>query len=191
MAQVTVTVQRATGLWGDHYDSTDGFVRVSFDGKLMQESPVIWNNNNPHWAMVVPLGSQDLSSLPKLRIEVWDRDNNWDDDLLGECEKVLSAGVKAEVCQLQHGWLYYKWEVKCAPSLGGNTCSEYKASPMSPSLKQLYVSRHAHPLPKALLLEMGVFVDKSSSHGNQSLTAESHMFDVVKSEANVAAPIQL
>ncbi|XP_034450100.1 perforin-1-like [Hippoglossus hippoglossus] len=179
MAQVIITVQRATGLWGDHSTATDGYVKVSFDGKLVQQSLVINNNNNPHWAMVVPLGSQDLSSLPKVRFEVWDQDNKWDDDLLGACEEVLSAGVKEDVCKLQHGWLYYKWEVKCAPSLSGNTCIEYKASPMSPSLKRLYVSRHAHPLPKALLLEMGVFVDKSSSQGNQSLTAESDMFDVV------------
>ena len=179
MAQVIITVQRATDLWGDHTTSTDGYVKVSFDGKLVQQSPVIYNDNNPHWAMVVPLGSRDLSSLPKVRFEVWDEDNKWDDDLLGACEEVLSAGVKASVCKLQHGWLYYKWEVKCAPSLSGNACTEYKATPMSPSLKRLYVSRHAQPLPKALLLEMGVFVDKSSSQGNQSLTAESHMFDVV------------
>ncbi|XP_019949736.2 perforin-1 [Paralichthys olivaceus] len=179
MAQVIITVQRATGLWGDHTTSTDGYVKVSLDTKLVQQSPVINNNNNPHWAMVVPLGSQDLSSLPKVRFEVWDRDNQWDDDLLGACEQVLSAGVKEEMCQLQHGLLYYKWEVRCAPSLSGNTCTEYKSSPMSSSLNSLYVSRHAHPIPKALLLKMGVFVDKSSSQGNQSLTAKSHMFDVV------------
>ncbi|XP_060946130.1 perforin-1-like [Limanda limanda] len=179
MAQVTITVQRATGLWGDSTTSTDGYVKVYFDGKFVQQTPVIWNNNDPHWAMVLSLGSQDLSSLPKVRFEVWDEDSKWDDDLLGDCEKVLSAGVKAEACKLQHGWLFYKWEVKCAPSLGGDACIEYKASPMSPSLKRLYVSRHAHPLPKALLLEMGVFVDASSSQGNQSLPAESHMFDVV------------
>ncbi|XP_040010666.1 perforin-1-like [Xiphias gladius] len=176
MARVIITVQRASGLWGDSITATDGYVKVSFNGQMVQRSPVIYNNNNPHWAMVVDLGSQDLSAGAKLRLEVWDEDNSWDDDLLGQCEQVLSAGVKEDLCGLQHGRLYYKWEVKCAPSLSGNSCTEYKPSPMSQSLKRLYVSRHAHPVPKAILLEMGVFVDESSSQGNQSLTAESQKF---------------
>lgn len=176
MARVIITVQRASGLWGDQTTSTDGYVKVSFNGQMVQRSPVIYNNNNPHWAMVVDLGSQDLSAGAKLRLEVWDEDNSWDDDLLGQCEQVLFAGVKEDLCGLQHGRLYYKWEVKCAPSLSGNSCTEYKPSPMSQSLKRLYVSRHAHPVPKAILLEMGVFVDESSSQGNQSLTAESQKF---------------
>lgn len=94
---------------------------------------------------------------------MWDQDNDWDDDLLGNCEKDLSAGVKVDVCSLQHGQLFYKWEVKCAPSLSGSLCMNYKPSPMSQSLKKLYVSRHAHPVPKAVLLEMGVFVNGTVS----------------------------
>ncbi|XP_040918965.1 perforin-1-like [Toxotes jaculatrix] len=170
MARVIITVQRASDLWGDHTTATDAYVKVSFNGQMVWRSPVVYNNNNPHWGTVLDLGPQDLSSGPRVRFEVWDEDNSWDDDLLGECEQVLSAGVKEELCNLQHGWLFYKWEVKCAPSLSGNSCTEYKPSPMSQSLKKLYVSRHAHPIPKAILLEMGVFVDESSSQRNQSLT---------------------
>ncbi|XP_040918964.1 perforin-1-like [Toxotes jaculatrix] len=179
MARVIITVQRASGLWGDYFTATDGYVKVFVNKLMVQRSPVINNNNNPHWGTVVDLGPQDLSSGPRVRFEVWDQDNNWDDDLLGQCEKVLSAGVKEELCNLNHGRLFYKWEVKCAPSLSGNSCTEYKPSPMSQSLKKLYVSRHAHPIPKAILLEMGVFVNESSSQRNQSLTAESHKFDVI------------
>ncbi|XP_047428094.1 perforin-1-like [Mugil cephalus] len=167
MARVIVTVQRATGLWGDYFSATDGYVKVFF-GKEVRRSPVINNNNNPHWAMVVDLGPQDLSGGNKLRFEVWDQDNNWDDDLLGKCEQVLSAGVKEDLCNLNHGQLYFKWEVKCAPSLSGSACMEYKPTPMSQSLRKLYVSRHSHPIPKAILLEMGVFVNESSSWKNQS-----------------------
>ncbi|MEQ2165308.1 hypothetical protein GOODEAATRI_015533 [Goodea atripinnis] len=181
MARVILTVQRATGLWGDYFTSTDGFVKVFYHKAEVRRSPVINNNNNPHWGMVVDLGSQDLSAS-KLRIEVWDQDNGWDDDQLGACEPVLANGIKEDVCNLNHGRLYFKWEVKCAPSLSGNLCTEYVQTPMNPSLKKLYVSRHAHPIPKPMLLEMGVFVNKSASSKlafwrNQTLTAKMQTYD--------------
>uniref|UniRef100_UPI0037E7E4AB perforin-1-like n=1 Tax=Semicossyphus pulcher TaxID=241346 RepID=UPI0037E7E4AB len=179
MAQVIITVQGATGLWGDHSTATDGYVKVFFNKMPVGRSPVVPNNNNPHWAMVVNLGSKDLLPSNKVTFEVWDQDNNWDDDLLGQCERALSAGVTQDVCNLQHGRLFFKWEVTCAPSLSGKSCSDYKASPMSQSLQKLYVSRHAHPVPKAILREMGVFVDETSSERNQSLSAESQKVDVI------------
>ncbi|XP_030592169.1 perforin-1-like [Archocentrus centrarchus] len=171
MARVIITVQRASDLWGDHTTATDGYVKVSFGGKNFQRTPVINNDNNPHWAMTIDLGTQDLSSNDKVRFEVWDEDSKWDDDLLGACEPVLTAGVKEDICPLQHGRLFYKSEVKCAPSLSGKSCMDYKPTPMNSSLKKLYVSRHAHPIPKAILSKMGVFVDESSSWKNHSVTA--------------------
>ncbi|XP_041634064.1 perforin-1-like [Cheilinus undulatus] len=179
MAQVIITVQRASGLWGDYFSSTDGYVKVFFDDKMVQQSPVIHNNNNPRWGMIAPLGSKDLSLRKKVRFEVWDRDNKWDDDLLGKCECALSAGVKDDLCSLKHGQLFFKWEVKCAPSLSGQLCMNYKPTPMNPSLQKLYVSRHALPIPKAMLLEMGVFVDQISSQTNQSLSTEFPVVDVI------------
>jgi len=179
MARVIITVQRASDLWGDHSTATDGYVKVSFNGLMVQRSAVINNNNYPHWNTVVDLGSQDVSSGKRVRFEVWDQDNNWDDDLLGACEKVLSAGVQEDLCNLQHGQLFYKLEVICAPSLSGDTCKDYKPSPMSRSLKSLYVSRHARRVPKAILLEMGVFVDETSSQRNQSVADEMSKFDVI------------
>nr|XP_020501378.1 perforin-1-like [Labrus bergylta] len=171
MAQVIITVQRASGLRGDYFTSTDGYVKVFVNKVMVQRSPVIHNNNNPRWAMIVPLQSQDLSLGNKVTFQVWDKDNNWDDDLLGKCEQALSAGVKEDLCNLNHGQLFFKWEVKCAPSLSGALCMDYKPSPMSEHLKKLYVSRHAHPVPKAILLEMGVFLDKTTSKTNQSVSA--------------------
>ncbi|XP_029996844.1 perforin-1-like [Sphaeramia orbicularis] len=168
MARVIITVQRASGLWGDHTTATDGYVKVFLNKILVQRSPVIMNNNNPHWGMVVDLGPVDLSAGSRVRFEMWDQDSGWDDDLLGECEKILSAGVKADLCVLQHGRLFYKWEVKCAPSLGGDSCTAYEPAPMKPSLKHWFVSRHAHPIPKSMLLKMGVFVNDSNSPRNQS-----------------------
>uniref|UniRef100_A0A3B4VHY8 C2 domain-containing protein n=1 Tax=Seriola dumerili TaxID=41447 RepID=A0A3B4VHY8_SERDU len=102
MARVIITVQRASGLWGDWFTSADGYVKV-FINKQLWRSPVIYNNNNPHWAMVIDVGSHDVSSGQKVRFEVWDEDNKWDDDLLGACERVLSTGVKQDFCNLNNG----------------------------------------------------------------------------------------
>lgn len=158
-ARVVITVERATNLWGDHTTATDGYVKVFYNNMMMERTQTINNNNHPHWSRVVDLGSMDLSAKPTLRFEVWDEDSGWDDDLLGSCEQMLSAGVKKDVCALQHGHFYYSWKVECAPSLGGDLCTTYRPSPMSQSLRSLYVSRHARPIPKAMLAEMGVFVD--------------------------------
>nr|XP_057904464.1 perforin-1-like [Doryrhamphus excisus] len=155
MARVIITIQRASDLWGDHNTATDGYVKMFFN-KQTYRSPVILNNNNPHWATIFDLGTQDLSAAPKVRFEVWDQDSGWDDDLLGQCEQILKAGETQDVCAMHHGQFFYKWDVRCAPSLGGETCTDYKSSPMSQSLKSMYVSRHAHPVPQDILLEMGV-----------------------------------
>ncbi|XP_042361736.1 perforin-1-like isoform X2 [Plectropomus leopardus] len=170
MARVIITVQAASGLWGDHTTATDAYVKVSFNGMMVRRTPVINNNSNPQWATVVDLGTQDLSSGHRVKFEVWDEDNKWDDDLLGQCEQVVSAGLKQDLCNLQHGRLFFTLDVKCAPSLSGASCKDYKPSPMSQSLKKLYVSRHAHPVPKAILLEMGVFVNETRSQRNPILT---------------------
>lgn len=107
-----------------------------------------------------------------MKFEVWDQDSGWDDNRLGTCNQVLTAGVKADLCSLNHGRLFYKWDVTCAPSLSGASCMDYKPSPMDQSLRNLYVSRHAHPIPKAMLREMGVFVNESIPWQNQSLPAK-------------------
>ncbi|XP_057716975.1 perforin-1-like [Corythoichthys intestinalis] len=164
-ARVVVTVQRASGLWGDTTTATDAYVKVLFNRRDWR-SPVINNNNNPHWNFLVDLGTQDLSAGPSLRFELWDQDSGWDDDRLGTCDRPLTAGATADVCAMQHGKFFYKWDVKCAPSLGGGLCVDYKPSPMDPDLSGSYASRHAHPLPPAVLLEMGVFPGTES---NQSV----------------------
>eukprot|EP00066_Takifugu_rubripes_P002820 XP_003964971.1 PREDICTED: perforin-1-like [Takifugu rubripes] len=176
MARVIITVERGSGLWGDHTTATDGYVKVFFNNVMFQRTRVIYNNNDPHWGRVVDLGTQDLSAGHRVRFEVWDQDNNWDDDLLGECDRVLSAGDKQDVCALQHGRMFFKWKVECAPSLSGESCTTYKPSPMAQGLRSLYVSRHAHPIPKALLSEMGVFVTEAGSTGNQSQSAAPQPF---------------
>ncbi|XP_062295240.1 perforin-1-like [Scomber scombrus] len=159
MAHVIITVKRATGLWGDHTTGTDSYLKVFFNGQMVKHTPVIYNNNNPHWNTIIDLGSRDLSAGKRVKFEVWDQDSGWDDDILGECDQSLFNGVKEDSCYLKHGQLFFKVEVICAPSLSGELCTDYKPSPMSPSLKKMYVSRHAQPIPKEMLLKMGVFVN--------------------------------
>ena len=179
MARVIITVKRATGLWGDWFTSTDGYVKVFFNKEKERRTPVINNNNNPHWNTIFDLGSQDLSAGNKVRFEVWDQDSGWDDDKLGGCDQSLFTGLKEDVCNLKNGQFFFKVEVICAPSLSGQLCKDYKPSPISQSLQKLYVSRHAHPIPKEMLLEMGVFVNGTSSQRKMSLTFERKRYDML------------
>ncbi|XP_053194898.1 perforin-1-like [Scomber japonicus] len=178
MARVIITAKRATGLCGDWFTSTDGYVKVLFNNDKERRTPVIKNNNNPCWNMIFDLGSQDLSAGNKVRFEVWDQDSRWDDDFLGGCDQSLFSGVKEDVCNLKRGQFFFKVEVICAPSLSGQLCKDYKPSPMSQSLQKLYVSRHAHPIPKEMLLEMGVFVNGTSSQRKMSLASVRKKFDM-------------
>ncbi|KAJ8347385.1 hypothetical protein SKAU_G00287860 [Synaphobranchus kaupii] len=169
MARVKVTVQKAVGLYGDHTTSTDGYVKL-FHQAQVSRTRVIYNNNNPSWNNLFDLGSVLLSMNDQVKFQVWDEDNKWDDDNLGECSVQLKAGVKTDFCKLNHGELYYKIEVTCAPSLGGPDCSNYVGSPMSFHLEKAYVSRNARPVPREMLKTMGVFLDKDPLFANHSVS---------------------
>nr|BAJ07835.1 perforin 1 [Carassius langsdorfii] len=174
LAQISVTVMKATGLWGDYFSQTDGYVKVLRNQKVfLGETPVIWNQNSPTWNWKFGLDSFILSQFGGLRLEVWDRDNKWDDDLLGACNIQLKAGVKSNFCRLNHGLLYYKTSVTCAPSLAGSSCTEYVSSPMASHLEKVYVSRHAHPIPKDELLKMGVLLDERRLRFSQTSDPKS------------------
>lgn len=175
LARVVLRVQRATGLWGDHTTATDGYVKVFFNSIQVGRTRVINNNNNPYWDLELDLSTRDLTKGSQVRFEVWDQDNDWDDDLLGACSRTLAAGSGLDVCSLQHGRLFFSWQITCAPSLEGNTCSTYKPSPISPSLAPHYVSRHATRIPQGELLRMGVFLGEAAASGrnhSQSQTEE-------------------
>ncbi|XP_063074311.1 perforin-1-like [Engraulis encrasicolus] len=160
LARVVITAVKATGLWGDTTTATDTYVKV-FNSQNMQigRSNVIWNNNSPQWNMIFDIGDVILSQSSMVRFEVWDEDSGWDDDLLGTCTTDIKEGTKDDACALNHGVFYYKLQVTCGPSLSGPSCSEYVSSPMNGQLEKLYVSRHARPIPKEMLLKMGVFSD--------------------------------
>ncbi|KAK3520000.1 hypothetical protein QTP70_010401 [Hemibagrus guttatus] len=161
VARAKVTVLRAKELWGDHTTGTDGYVKVIANNNMqIGRTPVIYDNNNPHWATTFDLGDVVLTNYDPLKLEAWDEDNKWDDDQLGTCNVPLKSGVFENFCSLNHGVLYYKTEVACAPSLAGPSCSDYVGSPMNFDLWMVYVSRHARPVPKDMLQEMGVAPDE-------------------------------
>uniref|UniRef100_A0A672JYS1 C2 domain-containing protein n=1 Tax=Sinocyclocheilus grahami TaxID=75366 RepID=A0A672JYS1_SINGR len=82
-------------LWGDYFSQTDMYVKVLRNHKdFLGETSVIWNQNSPTWNWKF-----------ENRLEVWDRDNKWDDNLLGACNIQLKAKVKSDFCRLNHGLL--------------------------------------------------------------------------------------
>ncbi|KAK2829761.1 hypothetical protein Q7C36_017751 [Tachysurus vachellii] len=166
-AEVTVTVIKATGLYGDFWDGTDGFVKLSLNNRFRDKTSTIWNNNNPNWNTDFHLGTEDLTSSITLKLEVFDADRS-SEDWLGACNLHLKSGVVKEVCPLNHGLLYYKVRVTCIPGLIGPSCLKHIPSPMDAQLEKVYVSRNARPIPTGMLLKMGVLLNERIPCFNQS-----------------------
>lgn len=174
LSRVQVTIVRAQDLWGDQTTATDGYVKV-FDKHNVQvgRTDMITNNNSPYWGRTFDLGDVVLAENDKMKLEVWDEDNKWDDDLLGTCEVPITAGQYENFCNLNHGVLFYKIQVTCAPSLSGPYCSKYVGSPMNFHLEKVYVSRNARPVPAEILMSKGVLLDKLYVNQKTNYSAKS------------------
>ncbi|XP_074854428.1 perforin-1-like [Carettochelys insculpta] len=123
--KLTVTVERATNLWGDSTTRTDAYVKVSFQDREVR-TETVWNTDNPVWGVHLDLGLVRVSETSQLRLQVWDEDNGYDDDLLGTCDEPLHAGEgRRRVCYLNHGRLDFRYNLVCGPSLGGPHCWDY------------------------------------------------------------------
>uniref|UniRef100_A0A3Q1J2W2 Perforin 1.3 n=1 Tax=Anabas testudineus TaxID=64144 RepID=A0A3Q1J2W2_ANATE len=119
VAQMNVTVVQAAGLWGDYFSKTDGYVKI-FYGKQGESTPVIWNNDFPRWNYLINYGTVNLRHRQPVLFEVWDRDNVWNDDLLGKASVVPTVGSKiSKTFRLKHGTLSVELSAACAPSLTG------------------------------------------------------------------------
>ncbi|KAF7697717.1 hypothetical protein HF521_004227 [Silurus meridionalis] len=168
-AHVTVTIIKATGLYGDYINQTDGYVKILLNGKFPRgKTSIIPNNNNPIWNSDFHLETVDLSQFGSVKLEVWDEDSWTDEDLLGGCSVPLKSGTNENVCNLNHGLLYYNVQVNCITGLTGSSCMEYKPSPMDAQLKKVYISRNAYPIPRDMLLEIGVLLDERIPRFNMS-----------------------
>ncbi|KFU93096.1 Perforin-1, partial [Chaetura pelagica] len=128
-ARLEVVVREGRGWAGDHVSATDAYVRVGFGGKLGQTGTV-WNKQRPSWNERIDLGWVELGGS-QLRLEVWDEDNQWDDDLLGACEVGVEAGAnQGVVCYPGGGRLEVTYRATCGPALGGPSCHDYVPQPV-------------------------------------------------------------
>ncbi|KAE8578150.1 hypothetical protein XENTR_v10023358, partial [Xenopus tropicalis] len=124
LAKLAVTINRASGLWGDYGSKTDAYVQVLFRS-TKAVTPTTWNNNNPVWNERFDLGVVELSPGEELKIEVWDEDNKYDDDRIGFCKRTLTSDLNKQICYCDHGRLDYTLHVACLPHLSGPYCQDY------------------------------------------------------------------
>ncbi|KAJ6651813.1 hypothetical protein lerEdw1_016456 [Lerista edwardsae] len=128
VAKLTVTIVGVIGLWGDYITRFDGYVKMSYEGRLVMCTPTVWNCNNPKWNVNLDFGIINIYDqvLPELELEVWDQDFGWDDDLLGKCSSYLKASSPTDhFCYLDHGSLHYQYYLTCGPNLGGTNCDNF------------------------------------------------------------------
>ncbi|XP_039089156.1 perforin-1 [Hyaena hyaena] len=124
LARLEVMNFKASDLWGDNFSGTDAYLKVFFGGQEMRVGTV-WNDNNPRWTTRLDFGDVTLSTGGPLRVQVWDQDHGWDDDLLGTCDQNPQSGLHEVKCGLSHGHLRFSYHAKCLPHLTGVTCMEY------------------------------------------------------------------
>ncbi|XP_066205801.1 perforin-1 [Saccopteryx leptura] len=124
LARLEVMNFQATGLWGDTSTATDAYLKVFFGGKQL-DTNTVWNNNNPQWKIQLDFGDVILAAAGPLRVQVWDADYGWDDDLLGTCDRTPQSGLHKVECHLNHGRLKFFYHAKCLPHLAGKTCLDY------------------------------------------------------------------
>ncbi|NWS79174.1 PERF protein, partial [Crotophaga sulcirostris] len=124
-ARLEVVVGQGWGWWGDHFSKPDVYVRAAFGAERAQTATV-WNSGRPRWEAPLAMGVVELLPGARLKVEVWDEDNKWDDDLLGVCEEdVQAGGWKNVVCFPGGGHLEFRYRATCGPALGGPLCQDY------------------------------------------------------------------
>ncbi|KAI4892232.1 hypothetical protein NFI96_028211, partial [Prochilodus magdalenae] len=141
LATLKVFSLGANGLYGDVWTKTDGSVEVKY-GDMVRRTEVINNNDNPRWRESFEFGPIKLSTHKKLTFKVYDADSYWNSDLLGECSFDLRSEQVTKTCYFQYGTFFFSYAVKCAPSLGGTKCADYRASPMATPLAEIFHSRN-------------------------------------------------
>ncbi|XP_044518852.1 perforin-1 [Gracilinanus agilis] len=125
LAHLEVTGLSARNLHGDTFSNTDGYIKAFFGDKELR-TYVVWNDNNPKWDQNLDFGAVQLITGGPLRLQVWDADHGWDDDLLGSCDRVpVAGGRRKEQCHFSRGFLTFHYQVTCAPHLKGDKCLEY------------------------------------------------------------------
>uniref|UniRef100_A0A672KQE3 Perforin 1 n=1 Tax=Sinocyclocheilus grahami TaxID=75366 RepID=A0A672KQE3_SINGR len=141
LATLKVYSLSAKGLYGDTFTQTDGFVLVKYDVQI-KRTKTIDDNDNPLWPETFEFGPIKIRMANKLTFEVYDADKFWNTNLLGKCSFELRSGVVTDACAFKYGTFYFTYEAKCAPSLQGPECNEYRPSPMAAPLADIFSSRN-------------------------------------------------
>ncbi|KAG6926596.1 perforin 1, partial [Chelydra serpentina] len=124
MARLKVHVLWGINLSGDTITDTDAYIKFFFQGRETRTGH-IEEDNDPIWTEDLDFGAVTLPELPKLEMEVWDKDV-LKDDLLGRCYTYLKVGRSARLtCNLEHGYMQFSYTLECGPNLGGSNCHEY------------------------------------------------------------------
>ncbi|CAM4562789.1 unnamed protein product [Lepidochelys olivacea] len=105
-------------------------VKTVFFERREIRTDTIWVNNSPVWNVPLDFGTVRITSASKIRVQVWDEDNKWNDDLLGSCDIPLEAGGPHQKdCYLNHGRIWFQYSLRCGPHLGGQSSFDYVSQP--------------------------------------------------------------
>ncbi|XP_004576143.1 perforin-1-like [Maylandia zebra] len=119
-----ITMIQASGLKGDFWGKTDGYVKIQFQSQKFQTSVI--ESNSPSWTTNYIL--ENVATSSPLMIEVWDEDVFFDDHL-GSCVKYLTQGTNTIRCSLQKGGtVEVQYTLTCDRHLTGSTCNQYQPS---------------------------------------------------------------
>ncbi|XP_066531281.1 perforin-1-like [Hoplias malabaricus] len=141
LSRLKVFKLRAKGLYGDRISQTDAYVQIEYDDKAMRSS-MISNDDNPVWNESFDFGSVKITMGRRLTFKIYDEENIWNDELLGECSFELRSGTVDDMCTFKYGSFYFSYSAECAPNLQGSKCSDYSPSSMNNSLAQVFHSRN-------------------------------------------------
>ncbi|XP_067284461.1 perforin-1-like [Pseudorasbora parva] len=108
-AAVRVFGLHAKGLNGDTIGKPDPFVKVWCGSTFGGQTTHVNSNANPTWSE--EFNFFNCNSGETLKLELWDRDLNFDDKL-GTCSRSVQNGSFTIPCYLNKGTLFYSYEAK-------------------------------------------------------------------------------
>ncbi|XP_062398438.1 perforin-1-like [Sardina pilchardus] len=108
-ADVYVWGIRGYGMTGDPFgNKPDPYIKAYCGSTFGGMTEFIKDNANPYWS--ADFSFRDGKAGDTLKLEVWDKDLNFDDHL-GNCYSTVSAGSHKVTCNFGKGTLEYHYEV--------------------------------------------------------------------------------
>ncbi|KAK7129711.1 hypothetical protein R3I93_019377 [Phoxinus phoxinus] len=109
-AAVRVFGLHARDLTGDPFGNyPDPYVKVWCGSSFGGQTEFHKDNNNPSWS--AEFNFPNCNPYDKLKLEVWDKDLNFDDHL-GTCYTWVKNGTFYVTCHLDYGSLFLEYELK-------------------------------------------------------------------------------